>query len=312
MASDNPPSKFSTAPVIADAEGPIYEGADYVPVLTNWFTAKPYGFRYTPKSGEGAMVMYLPIGPSNLSISTNFATNLIPTLYGTVEEHSPVRYYDIVIEGTTGMVPKYVKPEKPGSATPQAGRTAFAVKQSLSTKAGGFFSKTLATVDNVLNTVGKIVDKVKGTGAMTGVQLDQTGYYAFHNLYRFLLKYKKNASGSDEASKGQARKSKEAPLVFFNYKDNNEYSVVVRNFTLKRSANDPMLYNYVITMRGYDLRPAGSSKDIQVNQDVSALQTALGLDGVKDSTFLGDAKGIAADAKSVLSSVANGLNQLGR
>lgn len=312
MASDNPSPKFSTAPVAPDAEGPIYKGADYVPVLSNWFTAKPYGFRYTPKSGNDAMVMYLPIGPSNLTISTSFATNLVPTLYGTVEEHSPVRYYDIVIEGTTGMVPKYVKPEKPGVATPQVGRTAFAIKQSLSLKAGGFFAKTLATVENVLTTAGRVFDKITGGGsAVTGVQLDQTGYYAFHNFYRFLLKYKKNASGVDE-SKGQARSTSLAPLVFFNYKDNNEYSVVIRNFTLKRDRNDPMLYNFSITMRGYDLAPAGNAKEIDKNKSVDELQEALGLKGIDGSSFLGDAKGIAADAKGVLSSVANGVSQLGR
>src|SRR6185369_1371883 len=80
-------------------------GSDGLPgykvIKSNWFTAKPYGFKFTPRAGK-AMTMFLPIAPSNLTISTGFATNAIPTLYGTVEEHSPVRYYDITIEGTTG------------------------------------------------------------------------------------------------------------------------------------------------------------------------------------------------------------------
>src|SRR5690349_19439102 len=75
----------------------------------NWYSAKPYGFKASLRDGR-TVVMFLPISPSNLTISTNFATNLIPTLYGTVEEHSEIRYFDITIEGTTGMAPKFVAP----------------------------------------------------------------------------------------------------------------------------------------------------------------------------------------------------------
>lgn len=311
--ADTPAQKFTTAPIYPDEKGdPIYDGADYQPVLSNWFTAKPYGFRYTPKDGKGAMVMYLPIAPNNLSITTQFATNLIPTLYGTVEEHSAVRYYDITIEGTTGMVPKYVTPDSPGSAFPNKGRSAFAVKQSLSTKAGGFFAKTLQTAENILQSASNIVNQFNGSGALSGVQLDQTGYYAFHNLYRFLLKYKKNVSGSDASSKGKARTTKLPPLVFFNYKDNNEYSVVIKNFTLRRDASNPMFYNYSITMRGYDLKAADQATSIDENESVDALLQDLGLDGVKDSVLLGTIKNVASEAKGILGSVANGVNQLGR
>ncbi len=53
----------------------IFSDADYSPILSNWYTAKPYGFKFTPRDGSGAVVMFLPISPSNLTIATHFATN---------------------------------------------------------------------------------------------------------------------------------------------------------------------------------------------------------------------------------------------
>jgi len=313
--SDNPSPTVSTGPS-SYVEDPIYKNADYKPPLTNWFTAKPYGFRFTPKIGD-PKVMYLPISPSNLNISTSFATNLIPTIYGTVEEHSPVRYYDILIEGTTGMAPKFVEP---ANITPeeQHGRSSFTIQQSLSTLTEGFLSKTLNAGQTAFNT-GQEIGNMFGRSAVTGVYLNQTGYLAFHNLYRFLLQYKKDAAGvktnSDGVTEVDATPRKEgtpAPLTFFNHKDNNEYSVVVKNFTLRRDKENPMLYFYSISMRGYDLRNIKSTTGSDKITKSAELIAHLGLDGVKGSTFLSQAKDFASRARDILGSVSIGVNQLGR
>lgn len=293
------------------ATNPIFSDADYTPVLTNWFTAKPYGFRFAPKEGGFETVMYLPINPSNISILTNFATNITPTIYGTVEEHSPVRYYDIVIEGTTGISPKYVTPAGSNELiVAQKGRTAFAIHQFFNSE--GFFAKTLQTAENVTKSVKNLIGNNDQSLAITGLQLDQTGYYAFHNLYRFLLKYKKNASGSEKGNENTPRTSNAPPLVFFNYKDNNEYSVVIKSFTLRRDKENPMMYFYSISMRGYNLTKINESERVNKNSEITELLTNLGLDGVQGSLFLSKAKEIASQTKEVLGSVANGLNQLGR
>lgn len=311
MSDDAFPQK-SSKPQFETAD-PIFSNADYKPILSNWFTAKPFGFRFTPKNGE-AKVMYLPIGLSNLIITTQFATNVTSTIYGTVEEHSPVRYFDISIEGTTGMGPKYTAPMSPNQkpdikqGTMQPGRSAFTIQQSFSNAGAGFFAKTIATADKAIKDISSLL----GKSAVTGLQLDQTGYIAFHNLYRFFLKYKKDVSGTDDKDPRAARK-KDAkhPLVFFNYKDNNEYNVVIKTFTLRRDKENPMLYYYSITMRGYELKTI--AKDgINGVTGTEEILAALGLDGVKGSSFLGKAKEITSEAKSILGSVANGVNQLGR
>lgn len=272
----------------------------YTLIKENWYSAKPYGFKISDENQKLTAVMFLPIGPNNLTINTNFATNIIPTLYGTVEEHSPVRYYDISIEGTTGMAPKYVEPVvgSPIDAQKQmkSGRSSFSISSELSL--GGFFPKTLATISKTIN---KAADLVGGSPTTKmGVKNDNSGYVAFHNLYRFLLHHKKVSSGEIKTS------GKKIPLVFFNYKDNNEYSVVVRNFTLRRSAENPMLYYYSIQMRGYNLKPVG--QNLGKTDEMKDRLKNLGLDGVASSSLLGKVKEKTNIAKSIVGAVKGGFN----
>lgn len=283
-----------------DNDKGIFKTAAYDVIQSNWFTAKPYGFRATFRGGA-QFTMFLPINPSNLTISTGFATNLIPTLYGTVEEHSPIRYYDITIEGTTGMAPKFIEPLQ---TKPNVGRASFPVSQGLANIAGGFFTKTLSLIDQVANKASELINGVPKPN--TGVFIDQTGYLAFHNLYRFLHRYKEDAAGVD----GSTAVRTKHPLTFFNYKDNNQYDVVVRNFTLRRTAENPLLYFYSITLRGYNLRTA-SDTDKAVDQTADRLK-ALGLDGVDSSSLLGDIKKTASSVKGILGPIGAGINVLGR
>lgn len=270
----------------------------------NWYTAKPYGFKLMTGNAT-SMVMFLPISPSNITINTNFATNMIPTLYGTVEEHSPVRYYDISIEGTTGMAPKYITPvigtpkqAHENSKSLKTGRTTFSVNQGISLF--GFFPKTLGLINKTLNKAADLLDG--GPSTKMGIANENSGYVAFHNLYRFLLEYKKTMTEQNESYRKQ-------PLIFFNYKDNNQYHVVVRNFTLRRSAENPMIYYYSIQMRGYNLRSAGKE---DIKEDINDRLEALGLNGVKSSSLFGSIKSISNTVKSGVGIVRGGIGAFGR
>lgn len=284
-----------SVPKISD--DPIFDDAVYAPGAQKWYQTMPYGFIFSPRDANRTIkIMFLPINPSNLNIVTHFATNVIPTIYGTVEEHSPVRYYDITIEGTTGIGPKYVQPIDYGAyVTPLAGRSSFAIKQSAGL--GGFFSQTLNTMSKISSSSNK--------SASTGLQLDQTGYAAFHNLYRFLLAYKKDVIRGADTSEAVP----DAPLVFFNRKDGNQYNVIVKSFHLKRDKENPMLYYYSIVMRGYDLDAIDAA--VRRSRDNELLEN-LGLDGINGNPFLSNIMAGAANAKSILSSVGNGVSQLGR
>lgn len=303
-----PDSAIASNGSTEDLESYLSKGAEgtYSLERSNWYTAKPYGFKTTGKD-DRTITMFLPISPSNLTISTNFATNIIPTLYGTVEEHSEVRYFDIVIEGTTGMAPRFVTPYvgKPADAFAKAvrpGRSTAEVAANITGAFGGFFSKTLNTINNVFNKATDLAGG--GPKPKNGVMDANSGYVAFHNLYRFLLQYKRDAAGISNS--GGTRKVH--PLTFFNYKDNNEYDVVVRSFSMRRSADNPMLYHYSIQLRGYNLR---SLKD-KIDENYKLRLQELGLNGVDSSSVLGDIKSVAKDAKSVIGSFIGGINILGR
>lgn len=291
---------------LPDASG-IMKAMDgfYTVENQNWYSAKPYGFKAINRDGS-IFTMFLPINPSNLTITTNFATNIIPTLYGTVEEHSDVRYFDIVIEGTTGIAPKFVEPGAGNdtavlySKLRKEGRKSFPIADTIS--AGGFFPKTLGIINQIR---GKATDLIYGAPkAKTGINPENSGYVAFHNLYRFLLQYKREAAGVDGDTTPRALH----PLTFFNYKDNNQYDVVVRSFNLRRSASDPMLYNYSIVLRGYNLSPIISP----LNENLAQRLKDLGINGIDSSSILGDIKSISNQAKAVIGSAVGGINVLGR
>lgn len=266
----------------------------------NWDKNSPYYFHFLIDGKY--TIMALPISPSNLNITTHFATNLIPTFFGTVEEHSDARYHDIQIEGTTGFAPRNYKPSKPGSGkwTESYGRSAFAITGDITQTAGGFFAKGLGALQAAKD---KALDLVKlGPKSKSGVDVNETGYYAFHRFYQLLLQHKRYAAKNTKIGNSSA------PLVFNNGKDNTRYNVVVRSFSMKRSVDNPMLYFYSINMRGYDLR---GNQDTPVKDTFDRL-ASLGLDGVKGSSTLANVKKASNGVKGVLGSLVGGINTLGR
>ena len=292
------PTRRSGAPLDIAAHYDIdSRGSDS---LENWYKAKPYCFRIRDKDNI-VNDFYLPISPSNLDITTHFATNVIPTMYGTVEEHSEQRYFDIIIKGTTGFAPKFLKadPAKPsnlssnastffdkfvnvnGSNSPKTGRASFT--PGVSTE--GLFKRTAGLARLIAEQASRIfADRFEDK--TSAIPLESSGYYAFHNFYRSLLEYKNQTVRKDndrrkDGTSSFGKRIYNHPLTFVNYKDNNQYNVAIQNFQLSRSADDPFLYNYNIIMRGYKLETADDFNKGFVDADRLA---SLGLDGVESSS----------------------------
>lgn len=258
--------------------------------LGNWYKQKPYAFEFG--DSKDRRTFYLPISPSNLNITTHFATNVISTMYGTVEEHSEQRYYDISISGTTGMSPRYYKEIKTqirDHKNEVDGRAGVPVKSKVQASGllGGFFKRTLSLVDNVLNQASDLLGDDEPS---TGIDLEKTGYAAFHNFYKFLLVHKKFAAGEKVRHKSTSK-----TLRFINYKDNNMYDVAVQTFQLTRDASNPMLYNYNIVMRAYNMRSA-DKKDISA--DVKERSEELGLSGIETTSVFAKVANKARQAKN--------------
>ena len=270
----------------------------------NFYKALPYGFAFFDKhmGSKPAQTIWLPLAPQNINTVTHYATNIVTTLYGIVEEHSEVRYYDITISGTTGFVPynigAYAPKKSSYKETLSSGRKSFDDNASFSM--GGVLPELTGTIEQLADTASELIGANKNR---TGFGTHQTGYKAFHELYQFLLKYKREVSGNTKSSglgkiKGKLSGFKDRnhhPLSFLNYKDGIKYDCIPISFTLVRSADNPMLYNYNIVLKAFNLRDVEAKFTEQID-----LLTRLGLDGVGGSTFAS----INTKVQSVATSVA--------
>lgn len=262
----------------------------------DWWKSLPYGFRWNPRSGD-SINFYLPLNPQNIQIKTNFATNIISTLYGTVEEHSEVRYHDIVITGTTGITPRYSQPFANGTPATkiQHGQRSSAIESTLNIKRGllgGFFQRTASLATQTVKAAEGVVTDALGIEQTieSGVNVDQSGYTAFHNFFRFLLAYKRDVAGVNSTEV-----IKTHPLQFLNYKDNTMYDCAIRDFSLTKSASDPFLYNYTIIMRCYNLRQVDKADGVS---SLAQRFDQLGLDGIETSSTFARMARLARSAKN--------------
>ena len=305
------------------------DNVGYTTEPKKWYKAYPYGFAFWEFDGTGLsrspLTFWLPIAPNNINVTTHYATNIITTLYGIIEEHSEVRYYDIVISGNTGIAPKYTTTHTPrlgymdgparktfdaawkkvrqtlNPGQPSVGRASFGSADSAGVL-GGFLPEVTNTLAAAANLASSIADDLTG-GPLnkTGILPEESGYFAFHNLYNFLLKYKADASKSREASIAGSKTRSKHPLQFLNHKDNIQYDCVPISFTLVRTADNPMLYQYNIKLRAFNLR---NVNDGSVDND--DLLDELGLAGFQTSLFA-IMTGIAGKASTLLSGIKGAL-----
>jgi hypothetical protein len=181
------------------ADGP------YTVEPNRWYKAYPYGFAFSDSKampGSAASeIFWLPIAPNNINVTTHFATNIVTTLYGIIEEHSEVRYYDITISGNTGIAPKNVLPTTATSVVkkdlqnlyppnpldptkPSTGRAFFKPQSGLIGSLGGFLPEVTNTINAAANLVKSATTNADNINE-TGISPTQSGYYAFHNFYKF-------------------------------------------------------------------------------------------------------------------------------
>lgn len=200
----------------------------------------------------------LPISPQQLTISTPFAVVVTPTLNGIVEEHNSVRFKDIEIAGTMGVFPADRNPDKPNFLD--------YVKLFDPTGALDTYSSVTAGIP-LLQVLSSRPDLVNPTNA-------NSGYANLHRLRIFLESYAE-----------KKKTDKDLRLVFASYKDNQFYYVTPSSFTVRRSVNSPLEYEYSLALRSwasYDpnatFEPEPEPKDW--NKYVGAALTLLGSDSL--------------------------------
>jgi hypothetical protein len=188
---------------------------------------KSDGSYETVKIQNVPLVYNLPISPQNLSIVSPFATQTTILGDGVLVESNGSPLKQIAIQGTTGVVP-YRDTEQTSFDTstlsafaPNIGRVANNVKQA-------------AQAFNPANTV-EIVRKKQNI-------FNNTGYSLFHKLSQFLNYY---------AFLSKKPENKDLRLVFDMVKDNTTYVCTPKNFSLVRSAAEPLEYKYTIQLEAW-------------------------------------------------------------
>jgi hypothetical protein len=240
-----------------------------------------------PPESNLPMFYFFPVNPESISINTPFATVVTPTIGGVVQEHSGAVFYNITINGTTGVLPELDHSTGIPRNTTEDLRPLGKPATLINANALGGFGQ------GAINAINSIAAAITGTSSklVSGKNHRNAGYTAFHVLYKFIWLY--------HFAKSNGAKQQ---LRFMNYKDNNQYDCVVTNFTLNRDKGRPHLYQYSIQLKGWKLATANAQPSF-TNAD--RLKN-LGLD--EGPSFKATAFRLINNTKTVLNGAAGLLN----
>lgn len=229
-------------------EDPFWSYADLSQAGVRWNKLYPYRLSIWKRDGQ-QWVFYrnplppftLPITPESLTVSTPFAITTTVTLGGIVEEHNGAPIRTITINATTGVLPLR---GAPGS---QLG-TFNAFSPSI-------LAAPLINAASSLTNPGLTPGNVLTDTDFSGSAGQGTGYYQFQLLQRFLEAYitlKKTNEGRDYI------------LALEMWKDQEIYLVSPVNFERRRSAANPLEYQYMIQFKAWK-RVKPNSNGAQLN-----------------------------------------------
>jgi hypothetical protein len=212
------------------------------------------------KNGQVVESFTLPISPQQLTVSTPFAVVVTPTLNGIVEEHNSVRFKDIEIAGTMGVFPTDRNPANP----------TFLDYVNLFDPTG--VADTVSSVTAGIPLAQILLSRPELVNVSTAYK---SGYANLHRLRIFLESYAE-----------KKKTDKDLRLVFASYKDNQFYYVTPSSFTVRRSVNSPLEYEYSLALRSWasynpNAEPFEFEPEIKDwNKWVGAALTLLGSDSL--------------------------------
>lgn len=230
----------------------------------NWKKSYPFRFLVTKVDSLGKhtqIAQYrLPIAPSDLTVSTQFAIKTTITSRGILEEHNGAPIRQIVFSGSTGI---YLAR---GNAGKSEKRSIIGGIFSGTTDAFGLAVKQAASTFSPFDT-GKSTSSSKEED----LALTQTGWYQFQMLDLFLHTY---AEAKKHPNNQNLR------LIFEIAKDKVQYVVTPQSFVKKRTSNSPMEYLYQVSLLAWATVPdykGSPASDIEefLNTDINSLQRSL-------------------------------------
>lgn len=201
--------------------------------------------------GFNAAKVSLRLPPQSITITTPFASSVVATNKGILEENNGIVFRNITIAGTTGLYPDAKVVNNSSNLKGPLG-----LVQSI-------FPGVTTAIGDVLKQVKAVKNAVVGDDSKRELtpnpesqfELQNTGYYQFWVLHNFLVAYaemkKRKLSGTDAS---------EFRLIFNSPKDNIAYVITPVSFDLRKDKSEPMLYRYSISFRAWDIA-IGSASD---------------------------------------------------
>jgi len=216
-------------------------------------------------------VYTLPITPQQLSISTVFTTNNIPTMTGIIEEHNGIKYKIISAQGSFGVWP--FRPNTNASLGQSSG---------LSSAVNTLFGGTISAVNQTLNQVRRTVNAATSSHPESATpapsindgegQQAGTGYAQALLLDQFLEQYaelKKRFEGED------LRLALDIP------KQNQTFLVSPIQFAYFQGADSPNEYKFNLQLKAWKRivlnsnEQAGDIFPLSISPNTNVIRQAL-------------------------------------
>lgn len=249
------------------------QGQPWSYVGQDWYKVFPYSF-VVEGPQKSRFIYTFPIPPQMMVTNMIPASKATATFGGVVEETSDNVFWQIQIQGTTG-----VAISRDGLANTQASRKDMANKFRKKLETTGLLSGVASQLNALVGKVGGTADAVLNatsafkngdfsagaagvTGAINNAILPQqmysgsgvddttNGYTEMQELHRFLFTY----------SHLKAARPKDFTLKFQNHKTGQEWRVILSApLSISQSANQPMSYRYSIQLQAWDVQPINGS-----------------------------------------------------
>lgn len=269
---------------------------------SDWYKTFPYeitaikvgeNLKYDPSIAKDDTTIHqfvysLPIPPEAISTTMIPASQVTPTLGGVVEETSKNIFWNISLQGTTGISANRNNPftQKVDTRTPAT--TFRETKKTLGLLSGAldkFASLSQTAVDMASDFKnGETIEALNKLFTTTpiftdsAVERSSNGYYEMMLFHRFLLLY----------SELKEKEPDRWVLVFRNHKDAMEWRVVLQDFRIVKTKANPHMYRYSLVFKGWQASPL-----IYLAKEQDRFKAGGDLNGLKTFTATGAATKIA-------------------
>lgn len=238
----------------------------------------------------------LEIPPQSLSLNPVFANSVTATNNGVLEENSGVLFRQIAIAGTTGLLPNRVIEGFKSSNS--------VFKGAFKNIVTNFFPGVNDAINNFQRSIERTVGSVVGTNEgkfvipEDKINLNQTGFMKFWEFNNFLIAY---AEAKAKTENNDLR------LVFYSVKDDVGFVFTTQGMTMTRDAGNPLLYNYSMNMRAWDLFTENSDVP-EIRFDFPQLARVNAIASVTE--VLRNARTSIQSASNVIRSAVSDLNSI--